>query len=264
MANKKLITTIAVLLAFTMLSATALAASEGDAASTGGVFSGTKEWVDNNDAADERPDEITIIIKDTDGKELASGNVTPGDDGKWSFVSGLEMYDDEGKAREFTLEETAAGYESVVSGGTPVTETREIFEETEEIVEGKAGSLKQQNPKDVTSFTLDGLGNPDYIVIKANGGNVAEGALGFVIWTIDDLDDATRKLFIGSFNDLAGSDLDIVGKDNEDPVIKWTYGDGVDVTIYNNGKLEKVKGHVKVDTDGVGSVALPPVFVPTS
>ncbi|WP_194291166.1 Cna B-type domain-containing protein, partial [Amphibacillus jilinensis] len=75
--------------------------------------SGEKTWIDDDNS--DRPDEITVHLLQN-GVQIDSQQVTHNDDWAFSFT-GLDQYDDEGVAYDYSIEEEPIdGYEATING----------------------------------------------------------------------------------------------------------------------------------------------------
>src|SRR5699024_7338219 len=80
-------------------------------------LSGTKTWLDNDDATGDRPESITVRV--LNGEEVVQEQeVTANDDGEWIYTfTDLPEFDKEGKEITYTVEEIVPeGYEATVEG----------------------------------------------------------------------------------------------------------------------------------------------------
>src|SRR5690625_4069801 len=77
--------------------------------------SGTKTWLDNDDATGDRPDTITVNLLQN-GTLFTTAEVTADDDWEYSFTH-LPEFDDQGVAYDYTVdEEEVANYEKTIEG----------------------------------------------------------------------------------------------------------------------------------------------------
>ena len=79
---------------------------------------GEKTWVDNNNAENTRPAEITVILSANGQPIIQNHKVCPDTNGKWTYsFEGLQEYDDQGNQITYTIkEEPVPGYTSEVNG----------------------------------------------------------------------------------------------------------------------------------------------------
>src|SRR5699024_8447591 len=80
-------------------------------------ITGTKTWLDNDDATEMRPESITVQVLNGD-EVVQEQEVSANDDGEWNYTfTDLPKYDKEGHEIAYTVEEIVPeGYEAIVDG----------------------------------------------------------------------------------------------------------------------------------------------------
>src|SRR5699024_7262060 len=70
-------------------------------------ISGEKTWLDNDDATDERPESITVQVKnETDDKPVQTTEVEADKNGEWNYTfTDLPKFDKEGNEINYTIAE---------------------------------------------------------------------------------------------------------------------------------------------------------------
>lgn len=125
--------------------------------------SGEKTWLDDNNP--DRPDDITVNLLQN-GVQIDSQQVTPDDDWTFSFT-GLDQFDDDGIAYEYTIDEDPiGGYESIIDG-YDITNRR--IGETE--VTGEKVWVDDNSPDRPESITVNLLQNGELIDSKEVSAN---------------------------------------------------------------------------------------------
>ena len=141
---------------------------------------GRKEWIDNNDEAQKRPENVTLQIKN--GERLVqSGIVNVGNN--WTYEFHVPKYDENGDEITYTVDEvdigsifyTKTGIEGDMLSGYTVTNTFQVPNETVEITVNKVwedNAIQEQRRPEVVIINV--IGEDDRLV-QSYDLNVAEG-----------------------------------------------------------------------------------------
>src|SRR5690625_7613278 len=115
-----------------------------------------KEWKDDNNATDKRPDQITVELFQNDSKEAVETKVIRNTD-NWEYTfKNLDKYDDEGKLYSYTVTESQQvdGYKTVhpvkTDDGLKITNVRSRKTSVDVVKDWNDGNAIEDRPDKIT------------------------------------------------------------------------------------------------------------------